>query len=150
MRRSLAVLVLALAFIAGACGDDGGGGSDSAYCKGLKSAAEEALRTTSTSAADMAGLRTSFESALDKISDKAPGEIKDDYAVLKEYVGLRFQAVIEPTKAAELQPRLTEITPKYNEAQKAITDYNTKVCKFQTPTSAASGGAATTATTAKK
>lgn len=154
MRRPLCVLVLVLALAAGACG--GGGGSKSAYCKGLKDAAAEALRTTSTSAANMAALQASFDAALGKISKNAPSSLKDDYAVLKEYVDLRFQAVVDPSKAASLQSKLTEITPKYSESQKAISDYNTKECKFAPPTvTTAKPAASTTAppsttTTAKK
>jgi hypothetical protein len=146
MRRPLCVLVLVFALVAGACGG-GGGGAKSAYCKGLKNAAADALKSTSTSAANMAALQASFDAALGKISKHAPSELKDDYKVLKEYVDLRFQAVVDPSKAASLQGRLTAITPKYSEAQKNISDYNTKTCKFSAPTATTIKATATTVTT---
>jgi hypothetical protein len=150
MRRTLTVSVLAIALVSAACGGGGGGGggggSVAAYCDQLKKAAAEASQTTSTSAPSMAAMRTTFDKALDKIAAKAPSELKDDYATLKEYIDLRLQAVIDPAKVDN--KRITEITPKYNTAQQAITDYNKKNCKFENTTVApASGG--TTATTAK-
>ena len=144
MRRTLTVALLALSLLAAACGG-GGGASNSAYCKELKKAADDALRTPSTSAANMQALQSAFDSALNRIAKKAPKEIADDYQVLKDYVDLRFQAVIDPSKAASLQPKVNEISAKYTTAQKAITDYNTNKCKFTTPTS----GAAATSTTKK-
>ena len=61
----------------------------------------------------MAALRTAFDAAARQdLGKKAPKDIKDDYAILQEYVDLRFQAVVDPSKAA-CQPRITEITPKY-------------------------------------
>ena len=154
MRRTLTVALLALTLLAAACGG-GGGASSSAYCKELKKAADDALRTTSTSAANMQALQGAFDTALNRIAKKAPKEISDDYDVLKQYVDLRFQAVIDPSKAATLQPKINEIAAKYTTAQKAITDYNTNKCKFTSPTTAApKASTATTAaaptTTAKK
>ncbi len=143
MRRVLPVLILAVSLVAGACG--GGGSSTSAYCQQLKDVAKQAQRTTSTSAANMHALETAFDKALDKIAKKAPSEIKDDYAVLQEYVDLRFQAVINPAKANA--KRLTELQPKYTQSSKNITDYNKKVCKFETTTTTPRVTVATAAVT---
>src|SRR5689334_13201375 len=107
MRRTLTVALLALSVTAAACGG-GGGVQNSAYCKELKKAADDALRSTTTSAANMQALQVSFDSALNRIAKKAPKEISDDYQVLKDYVDLRFQSVIDPSKAASLQPRINE------------------------------------------
>jgi hypothetical protein len=146
MRRSLALLVLAaFTMVIGACGGGGSsGGAGSKYCKELKTAAQEALSSTSTSAPNMQALATAFDKALDKISKNAPSEISDDYDILKQYVDLRFEAAIDPAKATANKDKIDELGKKYQTAQKNITDYNTKVCKFETGTTQA-----TTATTKK-
>jgi hypothetical protein len=131
--RLVPVLLVALALVGGACGG-GGGGSNSAYCKKIREVAAEAAKTTSTSAPNMKALQTAFDKALDKIATKAPSEIKDDYDVLQQYVDLRFAAVITPAKADTKKAQ--ELLPKYTEAQKNITDYNKKVCKYSPTTTA--------------
>jgi hypothetical protein len=130
MRRNLALAVIAVSLVAGACGG-GGGGSKSAYCNKLRDVTKEAQRSTSTSANGDAALRLAFEKSFDRIATKAPGELKDDFAILREYIDLIFQQRIDPGKADT--KRMTELGTKYTKASRNISDYNTKVCKV-TPT----------------
>jgi hypothetical protein len=149
MRRSLAVLFVALSVVAGACGGGGGSGANSAYCKRLKEVADEALKTTTTSAANMAALQAAFNKAIDKIAKEAPKEIDDDYDVLREYVDLTFKS--QPTPTPAQQKRLGELRAEYTTASKNISDYNKNVCKYTLPTTSTIAPApATTATTVKK
>jgi len=144
------LLFLAVPLLAGACGSGGGSGSSSAYCQQLRNAAEEAKRSTTTSAPNMAALQVAFDKALAKIAKKAPSELKDDYKILSEYVDLRFQAVIDPAKVD--QKRIAELDPQYRKASTAIQDYNKRVCKFESTTTTERVTATTTAavtTTAK-
>ena len=153
MRRTVSLLVLALALVVGACGGgDGGEGADSDYCKQLKKTASEATaQRTTTSAKDQAAAlkaqQEDFNKIVDEIVDKAPKELEDDYKAFKDFIALRFELSAKPELAQTETARIKAVQEKYTPAAKAISDYNTNVCKFQTTTTAARS-AATTATTA--
>ena len=75
--------------------DDGGEGADSAYCKQLKKTAKEATAQTHDDVGQgpgggAQGQQKKFNKSVDKIVDKAPKELEDDYKAFKEYVALRF------------------------------------------------------------
>ncbi len=157
MRRSPLVFALVLvASLVGACGGGGGSkGASTSYCKQLKASAAEAAATATTTkgpttSVDYRALQTKFDSALAKLLGKAPSELEDDYKVLQEYFDMYLTALSDPAKAD--RANISALAPKYQTAQKAITKYNTDVCKFEVTTTAPSGAPsnATTPPTAAK
>ena len=139
-----------LALFAGlaACGDDGGSGSKSAYCKALDDAAKEAAATTTSVAGpstttDFKDIQKKFNVAFDKIADKAPDELKDDYKVVDDYFTLYLSARAgEPGADTK---KLQAMGPQYSTAQQAIAKYNKDTCDFEVTTTVP----ASSATTAK-
>lgn len=155
MRRFLIPLVLAVALAAGACGggDEDAAGPNSAYCKQLKKTADDAVKQrTTTSAKDAAALAKAQEEEFNKILaaivDKAPKELEDDYKAFEDFVTLRFELTRNPGLAQSDGPRIKAVQEKYTPAAKAISEYNSGVCKFQTTTTVRGATATTTVATA--
>jgi hypothetical protein len=150
VRRLVPALILAVAVLATGCG---GGASQSAYCKALrqqaKDAAAEQKKTTQTSI-DAATSKKKLDTAFGKLEAHAPTEIKDDYETLHEYYTLYLNIYTNPQASQADRQKLTASAQKASTAGKAITDYNKKVCKFQTTTTAPRATITTRATATTK
>ena len=131
-----------------ACGDDDGGdsGASSEYCKDLRSASAD-LKTLSD------GDVAEFDNALatmHKLADEAPGDIKDDWAVLdgavtkiedafsdagielsdlEEIQAGRVPEGVDASKLASLGATLNDInSEKYTDASKNIEKHAKDTC----------------------
>jgi hypothetical protein len=148
MRRRLALFVLAVTVVIGACGSDGAG-SASSYCKALKDVAASVRSTTTakgpnTTLSPNAALAQADEK-LAVLQKAAPSELKDHYKALRDYYAEYVKVLGNPNAD---KTKLTAIQPKADAAGKAISTYNNKHCG--TATSVPAGSSGTTASTAAK
>jgi hypothetical protein len=154
MKLALAVAgAIVLAGTLTACGgNDGGakggsGGSGSGYCEDLKSASKD---FRSLSSGDITGFGT-VVTTVHKLSDEAPGDVKDDWKTLDVAVtrietafkdaGLKFSDLadieagklpknVDMSKLAGLSTTLSDVSSeKYTTASKNIEKHAKDVCK---------------------
>jgi hypothetical protein len=143
-----AVAVLGTGLVTG-CGG-GGSGSESAYCKDLKSSAAGIRSFTAGSTPDFSQLSDFIAKAHD-LADEAPGDIKDDWKVMTDAMdaltsalqdaGIKLEDLgslmtgqvpdgVDPSKLAALPAKLQEIgSDKVQKAGDAISKQAKDTCK---------------------
>ncbi|TWD84821.1 hypothetical protein FB561_6017 [Kribbella amoyensis] len=126
MRRrstiAAAVLVLAVALGLVALSLPAQDGQDEDYCTGLQSyytALQSFAGPTDTAALDQ------LVDQADNLSESAPEELRDDWRVLADYLGLLRSADGDPQKLAQLRPADPEAV---TEAGRAIDAHGQQQC----------------------
>lgn len=129
IRKSIAAsaILVAVALGAGACSSSSADDSNSAFCKELRSLSERGESIFPRDASDSEGFQQALDEAK-KLEKQAPKAIKEDVEVIVQ--------AIERVKDGNLEALSDpEFGNKLQVAAQNISEYGTKVCKVEPPSS---------------